>query len=836
MYGYGPAGMTSLTALVTGGGGQTTEYVYGVSPATGSTITSHDILGATRWPDPTTGSASSSEQETSTVNALGQTLAATDRNGNIHTLTYDVLGRLVSDAVTTLGSGVDGSVRRIDYAYDGQGNQFLVTSYDAVSGGSIVNQVKREFNGLGQLIAVWQSHLGAVTSSTPKVGYTYSEMSGEVNHSRLTGMTYPSGYAVAVNYASGLDDSISRLSSYSDTSGTLVDYSYLGLGTVVIEDRPQPDFALSHVLRVPEALGDAGDIYTGLDRFGRVERTRWLTGSGAVADGEAYTHDRGGNRLTAANLVNAAFDETYTYDALNQLLSFARGTRSQVWDYDAQGNFESVTTNGVTEARTHNRQNEVTSVGAGSLTFDANGNMTTDETGRQFVYDAWNRLVAVKDSGGATLKTFGYDGQGWRVTETVGTTTRDFYFTAGWQVAEETVTTGSTTKLNARYVWGGGYVDDLVYRQRDTDNDGVLDERLWATHDANFNITALVNDLGTVVERYAYDAYGVRTVLDAGWNALGASAYGFVHGFQGLRFDEVAGLSDARNRWYSTTLGRFVTVDPIRFKAGDVNLYRFVGNSPGMGVDPWGLAVYEAKDAPQTEVFMDEVYGYTYSKERDILESVGDSKKTMDILLKLRKLAAEPSGNVIVRVRYITNSSDMPIQFLKDVSKRHYDNKGCEPGSINIYFGHGTADGKNPDRNSLLGVDREFRDKKWHGEMKNGIDELRSDDAPLVSFVCCYGGLYNGRVPKSERPAWNSSIVGSMTEKGAISNRTALMYASSLFAEIDKKLVAAEKDSNKLFINLYFGEDKNDRTAEGLEKRYGTTPTYRFLQWNKTLQ
>ncbi len=590
VYGYGPAGMNSLTSLVTGGGGQTTESVYGVSPATGSTITSNDIVGATRWPDPTTGAASSSEQETTAVNALGQTLTATDRNGNVHTLTYDVLGRVVSDAVTTLGTGVDGAVRRVDYAYDSQGNQFLVTSYDAASGGTIVNQVKREFNGLGQLTAVWQSHAGAVTGSSPKVGYTYTEMAGGANHSRLTGMTYPSGYSVGVNYASGLDSTISRMTSFTDASGTLVAYSYLGLGTVVVEDRPQPDFALSHVLRVPEALGDAGDVYTGLDRFGRVVRMRWLTGSGAVADGEAYTHDRDGNRLTAANLVNAAFDETYTYDALNQLLSFARGSRSQVWDYDAQGNFESITTNGVTETRTHNRQNEVTGVGASSLTFDANGNMTTDETGRQFVYDAWNRLVVVKDSGGATLKTFGYDGQGWRVTETVGTTTRDLYYSAGWQVAEETVTTGSTTKLNARYVWGGGYVDDLVYRQRDTDNDGVLDERLWATHDANFNITALVNDLGTVVERYAYDAYGVRTVLDASWNVLSGSAFGFVHGFQGLRFDEVAGLSDSRNRWYSPTLGRFVTNDPIRYEAGDVNLYRFVGNSPGMGVDPFGLA------------------------------------------------------------------------------------------------------------------------------------------------------------------------------------------------------------------------------------------------------
>ncbi|MBA4062484.1 MAG: hypothetical protein C0501_02020, partial [Isosphaera sp.] len=31
---------------------------------------------------------------------------------------------------------------------------------------------------------------------------------------------------------------------------------------------------------------------------------------------------------------------------------------------------------------------------------------------------------------------------------------------------------------------------------------------------------------------------------------------------------------------YSPTLGRFISNDPIGFQAGDVNLYRFVGNHP----------------------------------------------------------------------------------------------------------------------------------------------------------------------------------------------------------------------------------------------------------------
>ncbi len=132
----------------------------------------------------------------------------------------------------------------------------------------------------------------------------------------------------------------------------------------------------------------------------------WKTTS-ATTDQFTYTYDRNSNRLTKGNSVDSDFDEVYTYDNLNQLTSFDRNTgdRTQAWDYDALGNFDSVTTDGGSAVtRTHNKQNEITAVsGATSPTFDANGNMTKDETGKQYVYDAWNRLKVVKNSGGTTL-------------------------------------------------------------------------------------------------------------------------------------------------------------------------------------------------------------------------------------------------------------------------------------------------------------------------------------------------------------------------------------------------------------------------------------------------
>jgi hypothetical protein len=64
-------------------------------------------------------------------------------------------------------------------------------------------------------------------------------------------------------------------------------------------------------------------------------------------------------------------------------------TRLQSWAFDPLGNFNSQTTNGTTQTRTHIRQNEITS--ATTPTYESNGNTTTNETGKTFIYDAYLR-------------------------------------------------------------------------------------------------------------------------------------------------------------------------------------------------------------------------------------------------------------------------------------------------------------------------------------------------------------------------------------------------------------------------------------------------------------
>jgi RHS repeat-associated protein len=357
--------------------------------------------------------------------------------------------------------------------------------------------------------------------------------------------------------------------------------------------------------------GDGGDQYTGLDRFGRVVDQRWLkTSTGTATDRFKYGYDRNSNALYRTNEVNHNFDELYHasgagngYDNLNQLSGFLRGvltasggtgtpldtvaspSTTESWAPDALGNFTSVTLNGTQTNRTHNQQNEVTGVGAATLTFDKNGNMTTDETGHTYIYDAWNRLISVKN-GGTTLASYSYDGLGRRISENHGGTVNDLYYSAAWQVLEER--TGGVSTATIQNVWSPVYIDALILRDRSTLNNGTLDERLWVQQDANWNVTALLDNNGNVVERYAYDPYGLPSVYDANWNSRSASSYSFVIGFQGTRLDTATGNNNFRGREYRPPLGRPVQLDPLEL-GPDNNAYRWEQGDPSSYLDPYGL-------------------------------------------------------------------------------------------------------------------------------------------------------------------------------------------------------------------------------------------------------
>src|SRR6185295_10139979 len=101
--------------------------------------------------------------------------------------------------------------------------------------------------------------------------------------------------------------------------------------------------------------------------------------------------------------------------------------------------------------------------------------------------------------------------------------TRHLYYSDQWQVLEERIEDEDTAER--QFVWGMRYVDDLVLRDRDTNADGSLDERLYALQDPNWNVAAVTNSTGDVQERYVYDAYGAPLVRSSSFGSRATSNY-----------------------------------------------------------------------------------------------------------------------------------------------------------------------------------------------------------------------------------------------------------------------------------------------------------------------
>jgi RHS repeat-associated protein len=344
-----------------------------------------------------------------------------------------------------------------------------------------------------------------------------------------------------------------------------------------------------------------------------------------------YQYDRNGNVLYKNNLVNTTFSELYhvsstalgdnnvAYDKLNRLTAFSRGTltssghngtgldtittanlnsttgvpNTNSWTLDALGNWTSSDLSG-TQARTFNAKNQITGIGSLSTpTYDPNGNMLTDETGKHFVYDGWNRQVTVKATNNTTvLETFVYGAASHPIVENNGSGNDNWYYSAQGQVIEETYST-----TYDQFVWGLGYVNELILRDRNADGASTgglgktgsgLEERIYSQYDANYNVTSLITQAASVKERFIYDSYGASVVLTPGW-AVGTDGTNYWwYRYQGMRLDNTDALYMSQSRLYSPTLGRWVTVDPIGHADG-MNGYEMEQSGPTSDVDPTGF-------------------------------------------------------------------------------------------------------------------------------------------------------------------------------------------------------------------------------------------------------
>ncbi len=599
---------------------QETEWVYGVAIGTGegqSRIASNRLVKIIRHPDPSTGQPADppGNQEIFAYNIQEDVIHHEGRNGIKHVFEYDGLGRLVVDKVSNTEpwpDDVDSSIKRIQWSYDVSGRPVSVVSFTDVSGaaGSVDNEVRIVYNGFGQIRQSFQEHSGVVDSGTLSVSYSWSQASSGDPISRLIHLQYPgSGRRIYFQYDNStgstdhekMDWVLNRISGISNVPSSLedriVDYSYEGFGRIVSKKY--------------EVLGSGEVVFTyGYDSLGRRSSVN-VQGLGNIND-FAYGFNRSSAPIWREETYFGGKDERYTYDELGRVDGFERGdldvaktsiesvVRSQGWTLDLLGNWEEVSTGGDATERSHNRANQIDEVdvgsGSGDPVYDENGNTEFIEkpapSSRTFIYDGWNRVVGIK-FGAQLVADYSYDGMNRRIRD--GSADRDYYYTAQWQVLSERDGDSATDDSKMEYVWGYGYIDEIISRSEDGNNDGdtqdAADESVYYVQDDNWNVTTLIDEAGSVVERYLYDPYGLATIFSGMWGGQGSAVYRNRVLFGGRLWNASGLVYDYRRREYSPYIGRFLQTDPIGIwgdPGSSGNGYLFVGGSPLANVDPIG--------------------------------------------------------------------------------------------------------------------------------------------------------------------------------------------------------------------------------------------------------
>ena len=165
--------------------------------------------------------------------------------------------------------------------------------------------------------------------------------------------------------------------------------------------------------------------------------------------------------------------------------------------------------------------------------------------------------------------SYAYDALGHRKSQTVSSTTT-------------ILVTDTDNNALLDYAGSGGAVQQWYAWGQDTNT--LLNQVNAA---AGTRATLVADALGSIIGSLASNT---GTLTKAGFQTYGVSTStaNNTFGYTGSRI-ATSGLVDMRARFYSPTIGRFLSVDPIG-TSGGVNLYAYVNNDPLNLTDPYGLA------------------------------------------------------------------------------------------------------------------------------------------------------------------------------------------------------------------------------------------------------
>ncbi len=614
-----PAGGTPSTSYTNSLGQQTklTQYLASTPSPTATqktTAYSYNVQGKmTKMVDP----AGNTWQWSFDV--LGHQTQAIDPDAGTTTNSYDVLGNLITST--------DGRNVQTFYTYD------------------LLNRKTAQYSGssaTGSLLADWTydtAAKGQLDSSNSYDGST-AGMPGKKYSQTVVG--YDDGYrptstTVAIPAGAPAFAGSSFTTSYTYTAaGDLQTAVYPAEGNLPAETVRYSYGATGLLNTIRNGLGQmlSGTVYTSIGQVAQYTRS-----NGNVQDISTYEYDlatAATSRIMETTVVGSTFttvaDRTYTHDAAGNVTS-AKTTGNTTTDTQC---FKYDSLRDLTEAWTPSSNSCSTAPTATALAGPApywnsyvvdpaTGNRTSAtlhgvgsaaSTTETYSYPAAatarpHAVSTVTRVTGATTITnsYGYNGAGMTTTRpgqtiawadtgklskvTAGTATESSVYDASGALLIRSNSNGGGTTLylgdTELNVANGGAAASATGIRTYMANGTPVSERAGSTMSwitTNLNGTSdlrVTTDNGTVVRRYV-DPYGMsRTASPPVWSSP--------HGYLNAPTSTLSGLTQLGARAYDTSIGKFLSVDPVLSPSNPQqnNGYTYSSNNPVTMSDPSGL-------------------------------------------------------------------------------------------------------------------------------------------------------------------------------------------------------------------------------------------------------
>ncbi|MEL7263262.1 MAG: putative Ig domain-containing protein [Planctomycetota bacterium] len=531
----------------------------------------------------------------------GRVIAATDPQGNTNEFRYDNSGNLIAQ--------IDATGRETTFQYDALGRRIRTTRPDGSFDSSIYdaagNQIQYiDFAGNVHTFQ-YDSQDRMILRTVPGIGdtsFTYTDDGlletetdtrgtttyGYDNRRRLVSIQTPDGNTLEYSLDDNgsvlsmttllgetryVYDDLDRIISLTDTNGETTTFTYDPVGRPLTTTYPNgltethtySDVGFLLRIRLADATDTAfADIQYEVDANGR--RTAKTTLDGTR---ETYAYDDAGRLLLlqrfAAGQSTPDGETHYTYDEVgNSVAETDESGNTTTYNYDVNDRLlQTVATNGSTTNNT-------------TYTYDANGNrISKTDSGltTNYEFTADNRMIGVDLDGDSTTDIqYAYDASGNLVSRTQAGQTIHYQLDLSDPLAEIVVDYQSDGTPIAGYTYATG----IVSQQRGGET--------YSYHtDGLGSVNAITDNTATVVNQYAYDAFGeTRSESTAIENP-------FL--FDGQRRDTATGLDYLRARHYDSQTGRLIGVDPFEgtpLQTNSIHDFTYAGNDPINASDPTG--------------------------------------------------------------------------------------------------------------------------------------------------------------------------------------------------------------------------------------------------------